>query len=104
MDLGKMTRQTNGITSEEEQYYLHLEQRVLDGIINPLMIREYQEGISTDVPISDPVAMKIRYRTCKLCPMFDNDLKNCEKSVPIKFMPLRVQVQSETCPMNKWEE
>ena len=89
-------------TLEEQAYDLTIEERVLNGEIHPRFIRWFKEDSSNEEPVDDSKVSKIRYRTCKLCPMFDNNLKVCEECNC--FMPIKVQFKSFKCPLNKWPE
>jgi hypothetical protein len=87
-------------TTEEMEYDLEIEKNVLQGKVNPRFIRWHQEDNRNEIPIDDTKEMKIRYRTCKLCPMFNQETKICEEND--KFMPIKVQFLNSTCPLEKW--
>lgn len=86
-------------TQAEEEYEMKQEENVLAGIINPRFIRWFTEDSRNDEP-TDGTSAKIRYRTCKLCPMFDQTLKLCDECKC--FMPIKVQLKKTVCPQGKW--
>ena len=89
-------------TQEEQQYDMHIEEKVLAGEIHPRFVRWYNEDNNNEEPVSSGNISKIRYRTCKVCPMFDPNLKLCDQCGC--FMPIKVQFKIFSCPLNKWAE
>ena len=85
----------------EELYELNADKHVLKGEINPRFVRWYEEDNSNPEPMDDSQAMKVRYRTCKLCPQFDQELLKCDLCEC--FMPIKVQFKSNSCPDGKWD-
>lgn len=85
----------------EEQYEIDVENQILDGVINPRFIRWFNEDPNNDEPVSDSKDLKIRYRTCKLCPYFDDKKKLCDECGC--FMPIKVQFKKYSCPFGKWD-
>lgn len=85
---------------QEEEYDINLEKNVLSGVIHPRIIRWFEEDSRNPAPLTDSQELKRRYRTCKLCPEFDQERQICD--LKNKHMPLTVQFQQETCPLDKW--
>ena len=85
----------------EEQYEMNPEKNILEGIINPRFIRWYEEDTRNDEPLDDSLTLKVRYRTCQLCPYFDQEKKLCDDCGC--FMPIKVQFKKYACPQGKWE-
>lgn len=54
-----------------------------------------------DEPLDDPTTLKVRYRTCQLCPWFDQEKKVCDDCEC--FMPIKVQFKKCSCPQGKWD-
>lgn len=86
---------------EEELYELDPEKYILEGKINPRFIRWYNEDNKNDEPVDNPVDLKVRYRTCQLCPWFDPILKLCDDCGC--FMPIKTQFKKFSCPQGKWD-
>lgn len=97
-----LTKVTAEVTLAEEQYDMNIETRVLQGEVHPRFVRWFTEDSNNPAPVDDGKISKIRYRTCKLCPQFDDNLKLCDKCGC--FMPIKVQFKVFSCPLNKWEE
>jgi hypothetical protein len=87
-------------SAEEEAYDMELEKNVLNGIIHPRIIRWHQEDPANPPPVDASQELKRRYRTCKLCPEFDQERHICD--LKNKHMPLNVQFRDEVCPLGKW--
>lgn len=65
-------------------------------------LNEHQEKIDKeqeDAVYSIPFA-KERYEICKQCDFFISSLRICKQCCC--FMPVKVQIQGVTCPINKW--
>lgn len=86
---------------EEEQYELDPEKYILQGIVNPRFVRWYKEDSANDEPVDNPKDLKARYRTCKLCPMFDDVKKLCDECGC--YMPIKTQFKKFSCPQGKWD-
>jgi hypothetical protein len=91
-------------TLEEQEYDIDMEKQILAGVIHPRFIRWFTEDSNNPEPVNDPQILKRRYRTCKLCPEFDQETKMCDKKETYKHIPHRVQFKNETCPLNKWND
>jgi len=89
-------------TQQEQQYDMSIEEKVLAGELHPRFVRWYNEDNNNEELVSSGTVAKIRYRTCKLCPMFDPGLKLCDQCGC--FMPIKVQFKIFSCPLNKWVE
>jgi|APGre2960657373_1045057.scaffolds.fasta_scaffold07458_3 hypothetical protein len=89
-------------TEQEQQYDMSIEEKVLAGQLHPRFVRWYSEDPNNEEPVSNGNISKIRYRTCKLCPMFEPALKVCDQCGC--FMPIKVQFKMFSCPLNKWPE
>ncbi len=86
---------------EEDLYEIDAEKNILDGIINPRFIRWYNEDNQNDEPVDNSKDLKVRYRTCQLCPLFDQIKKLCDECGC--FMPIKVQFKKNSCPLGKWD-
>ena len=84
---------------EEEEYEIEVDKRLLNGEINPRFIRWFNEDNRNDEP-TDGTTAKIRYRTCKLCPQFDQEKLLCDRCSC--YMPIKVQFVNTICPDDKW--
>jgi hypothetical protein len=91
-------------TPEEQAYDMDMDKNVLAGTIHPRFVRWFNEDPNNPEPLSDSQVLKRRYRTCKLCPEFDQETHMCDKKENLRHMPHRVQFKDETCPLNKWDE
>ena len=87
-------------TQQEQDYDKRIDENVMAGEIHPRFVRWYKEDPRNDEPVDNGNISKIRYRTCKLCPMFDPALKVCDECGC--FMPIKVQFKIFTCPLDKW--
>jgi hypothetical protein len=88
-------------TDAEEAYEIDPEKYILQGVINPRFKRWYEEDNRNDAPLDNEMDLKVRYRACKLCPMFDQEKKICDECNC--FMPIKVQFKKYSCPLNKWD-
>jgi hypothetical protein len=87
-------------TQIEQEYDMRIDEKLMAGELHPRFVRWYNEDPNNDAPVDNGTIAKIRYRTCKLCPMFDPNLKLCD--VCGCFMPIKVQFKSFDCPKDKW--
>ncbi len=85
----------------EELYEIDQEKNILEGVINPRFIRWYNEDNANDEPLDSSTTLKVRYRTCKSCPYFDDFLKLCDDCGC--YMPIKAQLKKSSCPLAKWE-
>jgi hypothetical protein len=87
--------------ANEEEYDLNPERYILKGEVNPRFVRWYNEDSRNDEPVDNPKDLKVRYCTCQLCPLFDQELKLCDECGC--HMPHKVQFKKFACPLGKWD-
>ena len=88
-------------TAEEEVYDMNLEKNVLNGVINPRIIRWFIEDPNNPEPRASGLQLKYDYRTCKLCSRFDQTLKICDEIG--KHIPSSIQFKKFKCPLDLWK-
>ena len=95
------TKISTQFTEEELLYEVNKEEKVSEGIINPRFIRYHEEDPNNPAPRTDTQQMVYDYSSCQMCSRFNKKTGNCDELN--KYIPIYVQLQGATCPLNKWE-